>query len=95
MEKDYPYTGKDGSCHFKKSKVAATVSAVVNISKVPFSTGVPFSRQKVSYVCQNPRVAACNFSDCVFDNGRQRVVILMLAVTSDLLAFLELDVLMG
>lgn len=32
-EKDYPYTGKDGSCHFNKSKVAATVSGVVNISK--------------------------------------------------------------
>ena len=36
-EKDYPYTGKDGSCHFNKSKVAATVSGVVNISKVLFS----------------------------------------------------------
>ena len=38
-EKDYPYTAKDGSCHFNKSKVAATVSGVVNISKVPFSDG--------------------------------------------------------
>ncbi|XP_060196260.1 probable cysteine protease RD19C [Lycium barbarum] len=25
-EKDYPYTGKDGKCHFDKSKIAASVS---------------------------------------------------------------------
>ncbi|KAH0674013.1 hypothetical protein KY290_022800 [Solanum tuberosum] len=26
LEKDYPYTGKDGKCHFDKSKIAASVS---------------------------------------------------------------------
>ena len=46
-EKDYPYKAKDGLCHFNKSKVAATVSGVVNISKVPFSAGGHFDRKNV------------------------------------------------
>ena len=25
-EEDYPYTGKDGTCHFDKSKIAASVA---------------------------------------------------------------------
>ena len=43
-EKDYPYTAKDGSCHFNKSEVAATVSGIVNISKVYIHLSLPGGR---------------------------------------------------
>ena len=33
-EKDYPYRGVDGKCRYDSSLVAATVSDVVNITKV-------------------------------------------------------------
>lgn len=35
LEKDYPYTGKDGKCKFDKQKVAATVAnySVVSIDE--------------------------------------------------------------
>ena len=33
-EEDYPYTAKDGKCKFNSSEVAATVTGVVNITKV-------------------------------------------------------------
>ena len=36
-EKDYPYTAKNGKCHFSSSKVVATVASVVNITKVQTS----------------------------------------------------------
>ena len=37
-EKDYPYTAKNGKCHFSSSKVVATVASVVNITKVQTSS---------------------------------------------------------
>lgn len=33
-EENYPYTAEDGKCHFNSSLVAATVTGVVNITKV-------------------------------------------------------------
>ena len=33
-DKDYPYRGENGKCHFNQSDVVATVAAVMNISQV-------------------------------------------------------------